>query len=433
MKSEYNSKSKFQQTEIGKVPEDWKVDRIEPYLDKIIDYRGKTPKKSTFGIKTLSAKSIKNGRIDYSKTYFISEETFKKWERRGKPKVGDVLLTTEGPLGEVAQLDRENVAISQRLLVLRGKNGLLDNTYLKYYLMSSIGQHELLSRSTGTTVQGIKQSEFRQILIILPPFSEQKAIARILSSLDDKIKLNQRMNKTLEAIAQAIFKRWFIDFEFPNEEGKPYKSSGGEMVYNEELGKEIPKGWKVGMIKDEFNLVMGQSPPGKTYNEHGEGVPFFQGRTDFGFRYPNKRMYCTEPKRFAQKDDTLVSVRAPVGDLNMAFENCCIGRGLAAIRHKTGSRSYTYYLMSYIKKQIQSFESEGTVFGSITKDKFQSIRIIVPPRELIMQFEKTLFPLDEQIRNNEKQSLELSQIRDALLPKLMSGEIRIPVNEMEET
>jgi len=401
MKSEYNSKSKFQQTEIGKVPEDWKVDRIEPYLDKIIDYRGKTPKKSTFGIKTLSAKSIKNGRIDYSKTYFISEETFKKWERRGKPKVGDVLLTTEGPLGEVAQLDRENVAISQRLLVLRGKNGLLDNTYLKYYLMSSIGQHELLSRSTGTTVQGIKQSEFRQILIILPPFSEQKAIARILSSLDDKIKLNQRMNKTLEAIAQAIFKRWFIDFEFPNEEGKPYKSSGGEMVYNEELGKEIP--------------------------------PFFQGRTDFGFRYPNKRMYCTEPKRFAQKDDTLVSVRAPVGDLNMAFENCCIGRGLAAIRHKTGSRSYTYYLMSYIKKQIQSFESEGTVFGSITKDKFQSIRIIVPPRELIMQFEKTLFPLDEQIRNNEKQSLELSQIRDALLPKLMSGEIRIPVNEMEET
>ena len=137
------------------------------------------------------------------------------------------------------------------------------------------------------------------------------AIAKILSDLDAKIELNHQMNKTLEKIAHAIFKHWFIDFEFPNEEGKPYKSSGGKMVESE-LGP-IPKNWYIGRLSDIAEITMGMSPPGTTYNEVGDGMPFFQGRRDFGFRYPQERVYCTDPKRMAEKDDILLSVRAPVG------------------------------------------------------------------------------------------------------------------------
>ena len=217
----------FKLTEIGELPFEWEVDTMENALSEIIDYRGKTPVKSETGIVTLSAKSVKDGYIDYSKAYFISESTYQKFMVRGFPRKGDILLTTEAPLGLVARLDREKVGIAQRLLTLRGKKEYLLNDYLMYYLMSNEGKHQLTSRQSGTTVTGIKQKEFRKCLISIPPFEEQKAIAHILSTLDDKIEVNNQINKTLENMAQAIFKQWFVDFEFPNENGEPYKSSGG--------------------------------------------------------------------------------------------------------------------------------------------------------------------------------------------------------------
>ena len=186
---------------------------------------------------------MKNGYIDYDNAYYISKETYEKFMVRGIPKKGDILMTTEAPLGCIAKLDQEGIGIAQRLLTLRGKSNLLNNDYLMYYLMSNIGQHQLQSRASGTTVTGIKQAEFRKVLISLPPSREQKAIANILSSLDEKIELNNQMNKTLEEMAQALFNRWFVDFEFPNEDGEPYKSSGGEIV-DSELGM-IPKGWEI--------------------------------------------------------------------------------------------------------------------------------------------------------------------------------------------
>lgn len=149
---------------------------MEEILEAIIDYRGKTPKKEETGIKTLSAKSVKKGYIDYSQCYYISDEEYKKFMVRGFPKVGDILLTTEAPLGLVARLDRDDVAIAQRLLTLRGKKGVLDNDYLMYFLQSSIGQTLLKARETGTTVTGIKQSEFRKIEIDLPNIACQKKL-----------------------------------------------------------------------------------------------------------------------------------------------------------------------------------------------------------------------------------------------------------------
>ena len=178
-----------------------KLNRIamEHALECIIDYRGNTPIKSNSGIVTLSAKSVRNGFIDYSSCYHISEEEYRKYMVRGFPHIGDVLLTTEAPLGVVARLDRDHVALAQRLLTLRGKKGVLDTCFLYYYLKSPAGQAKLKERESGTTVTGIKQSEFRRIEIEIPDYAIQEKIAQILNSIDRKILLNREINKNLYA------------------------------------------------------------------------------------------------------------------------------------------------------------------------------------------------------------------------------------------
>ena len=172
---------------------------MENVLEAIIDYRGKTPRKSPSGITTLSAKAVRDGYIDYTNCYFISSEEYKRFMVRGFPNIGDVLLTTEAPLGNVARLDRSDIALAQRLLTLRGKDGVLDTGFLYYYLRSPIGQKKLKERETGTTVTGIKQSEFRKIEIDIPNYSAQKKIAGILDTIDQKIILNRKINKNLYA------------------------------------------------------------------------------------------------------------------------------------------------------------------------------------------------------------------------------------------
>ena len=140
------------------------------------------------------------------------------------------------------------------------------------------------------------------------------------------------LNDNLEQMAKAIYDYWFVQFDFPNEDGKPYKSSGGNMVYNEEFKREIPEDWKVKELCNIANITMGQSPPGETYNENGNGTIFYQGCTDFGNRFPTVRKFTTAPTRFAKKNDILLSVRAPVGTLNISKEGCCIGRGAGFIK-----------------------------------------------------------------------------------------------------
>lgn len=413
-------------------PDGWQLQSVEDSMKAIIDYRGKTPRKTPSGVPLITAKIVKNGRI-MPPTEFIAAEGYDSWMNRGLPEPGDVVMTTEAPLGEIGQIDNRKVALGQRLITLRGKPDLLNNTYLKFAMQAAFVQNQLKARSTGTTVLGISQRELRNVEIPLPPLSEQRRIAHILGTLDDKIELNRQMNETLEATARAIFKSWFVDFDpvKAKVEGRkpPYTDTETAALFpsaskDSSLGK-IPQGWQVATIDEDFNLIMGQSPPGSTYNEDGEGMSFYQGRRDFGFRYPTQRVYCTAPKRFAEKGDTLVSVRAPVGDINMVLEKCSIGRGVAAIRHKTGSRSYTYYTMQFLQNVLSHYEAEGTVFGSINKTDFQTLSCLRSPDEIVEAFERLVFPLDQTIENNENESRTLAQTRDTLLPKLLSGEIRV--------
>ena len=177
----------------------YKTYLMEDALESLIDYRGKTPQKADEGIMTLSAKSVRDGYIDYSQCYCISKEEYDRFMVRGFPQVGDVLLTTEAPLGVVARLDRSDVAIAQRLLTIRGKSEILDTGYLFYYLRSPIGQAKLLERQTGTTVTGIKQAEFRKIEITIPEIEYQRKVASLLQSIDEKIKVNKQINDNLAA------------------------------------------------------------------------------------------------------------------------------------------------------------------------------------------------------------------------------------------
>jgi type I restriction enzyme S subunit len=252
--------------------------------------------------------------------------------------------------------------------------------------------------------------------------------------LDDKIEVNRRMNATLEAMARALFQSWFVDFDPVRAKLDGRQPAGLDEstaalfpahLDDSSLG-HIPKGWRTGGVAEGFDLTMGQSPPGDTYNEEGNGLPFYQGKTDFGFRFSTRRVYCTAPTRYAKSGDTLVSIRAPVGAINMANENCCIGRGVAAVRHKSGARSFTYYAMSNLDPDFARFEAEGTVFGSINKKNFEDLPFVIPPLGLIAAFERMAGPLDDQIHALEQQSRTLATLRDTLLPKLLSGELRVP-------
>lgn len=178
-------------------------------------------------------------------------------------------------------------------------------------------------------------------------------------------------------------------------------------------------------LSDIADITMGQSPKGDTYNEDGNGEVFYQGRAEFGDRYPTRRLYTTEPKRMAEPNSVLMSVRAPVGDINVAYERCCIGRGLCSVNSKDGHSSFVLYTMYSLKKEFDVYNGEGTVFGSINRDSMNGMKISIPKQEVIDEFEKIVAPIDSNIRVNYEENCRLIKMRDAMLPKLMSGEIDV--------
>ena len=226
-------------------------------------------------------------------------------------------------------------------------------------------------------------------------------------------------------MAKQLYDYWFVQFDFPNEEGKPYKSSGGKMVWNEILKREIPEGWRDGCFSDIANITMGQSPDGSSYNEDGEGEIFYQGSTDFGIRFPSVRMYTTAPTRFAKQGDILMSVRAPVGAVNIANTDCCIGRGLSAINSKIGSMTYIYFVIHYLKVRFDSLNSAGTTFGSITKDDLYGLPIVIPSTDVIKMYESISKPIFDKQMNIGQEIENLTKQRDDLLPLLMNGQVSV--------
>ena len=304
-----------------------------------------------------------------------------------------------------------------------------NDTEFLYYLLRTLGLNKWRA---GSGQPLLNQTILSQIPVAAPSPPAQRSIAHILGTLDDKIELNRRMNETLERMARALFKSWFVDFDpvrakmEGRDTGLPQEIAElfPDRLVDSEMG-EIPEGWEVTSLKDCMSLTMGQSPPGSTYNGRGVGLPFFQGRSDFGFRYPERRRFCSAPTRIADPEDTMVSVRAPVGDINMAWERCCIGRGVAALRHRSGSSSFTYHSVWAMQRELRKYEHTGTVFGAINKGQFEALKVIEPEPRVVSAFDSMSRHLDARTRSNVSESRALVALRETLLPKLISGETRV--------
>lgn len=353
------------------------------------------------------------GGFKSDKLKFINSDYPKEYEFRG----GDIIVTMTDlsketdALGYSAKVPSDNkykFLHNQRVGLVEFISNSIERDFI-YWLMRTYDYHWfIVGSASGTSIMHTSPSRIGEYTFNCPPLPEQKAIARVLSSLDDKIDLLHRQNKTLEAMAETLFRQWFVE---------PCKNG-------------LPKGWEEGKIPDEFAFTMGQSPVGTSFNEDKIGMPMFQGNADFGFRFPSERVYTTEPTRLAEPLDTLISVRAPVGEQNMAIVKCCIGRGVAAFRYSTNKDyyTYTYFKIRSLMTEIKQFNDEGTVFGSIGKSDFEAINNIIPPQSIIQGFEQTAKPVNDKIINNCYQIRTLEKLRDTLLPKLMSGEVRV-INE----
>lgn len=424
--------TKFKDTEIGLIPEEWKIVILEEVLETIIDYRGKTPKKTKAGIPLVTAKIVKNGSI-LEPTEFISEDDYDSWMTRGFPQSGDLVLTTEAPLGEVAILDSKKIALAQRIVTLRGKTDLLSNHYLKYFFQSDIGQYTLKAKMSGTTITGIKQSELRKINILQPPFHEQKAIAEILSSLDEKIELNRRMNKTLEEMGKALFKRWFVDFEFPNEDGKPYKSSGGKMV-DSELG-EIPEGWEVKPLSQSFDFLEG--PGIRNWQYTDAGIKFINIRliADNNIDVDSANHVSSEEalgkyKHFLLNEkDFIISCSGTLGKSAIVRKNhlpLMLNTSVIRFRPVDGT-SYPFmyqYLQSPYFIEEQTRLASGSVQSNFGPTHLNKMFVLKPDVITLEQFNKSLSENINLIIGNSNVIDDLMKVRETLLPRLISGKIR---------
>lgn len=297
--------------------------------------------------------------------------------------------------------------------------------YVSFYLNRPESKRWISQHAVGSNMPNLNTEILNNVPIELPAMAEQKIISHFLENIDRKIQLNVQICAEMEATAKTLYDYWFVQFDFPDENGRPYRASGGEMVWNEQSKRKIPKGWTVGKLCDIANITMGQSPAGESYNEMSEGTIFYQGRTDFGLRFPTPRMYTTAPTRFAKKGDILLSVRAPVGDLNIAMENCCIGRGLAALNSKIGSQMHLFYTLAGFKQLFDIMDGNGTTFGSITKDILFDMSVVIPTNPLLCEFEKHIKPIETKIQVCEQENRELIKLRDWLLPMLMNGQARV--------
>ena len=293
---------------------------------------------------------------------------------------------------------KEKIIISQAYTVFEVKN---QDELLPEYLMMWFRRPEFdryaRFKSHGSAREIFSWEEMCDVFLPIPPIEQQRKIVAEYEAVSRRIRLNEQMITRLEETAQALYHKMFVDG----------------------IDKEnLPEGWRMGELKEIANVTMGQSPDGESYNDIGNGEIFYQGKSDYGYRFPKIRIYTTQPTRMAKKGDILLSVRAPVGDLNITLKDCCIGRGLAAIRSKTRCNSFLFYLLKNKQTEFNISNDEGTVFGSITKDNLLRLSIIIPQYTNIAIFNNISKTIDKQIEYIDKENNKLIEIKSLLLTKV---------------
>ncbi|WP_286312605.1 restriction endonuclease subunit S [Romboutsia ilealis] len=370
---------------------------------------------------------------EVSTELFISEERFKELkEKFGIPKKGDILLTSVGTLGVPYLVQEEEFYFKDgNLTWFKNFNINCCSEFIYYWIQSSYGVNQIYSKSIGSTQKALTIDMLKKFDILLPPLKEQIEISNILSSLDNKIKLNNEMNKTLEEMAQSIFKRWFVDFEFPNEDGEPYKSSGGEMV-DSEFGM-IPNGWEVQCIGDIGNVITGKTPSAKVEGSYGDECNFITPRdiTDSPIILNTERKLSSIginnlKKNLVCKNSIGVScIGSNLGEVYITGENSITNQQInTVVLDESHIYPYVYIYLKNMKNEFLNMAG-GSAVPIINKTSFSGINILMPDMYILNKFVQSTTCYFERIEENLKENESLIALRDSLLPKLMSGEIDI--------
>jgi type I restriction enzyme S subunit len=426
------NRSKFKQAEIGMIPEDWEIIN----LDMVKFVKGRKPKEISLEPQENYLQQILIDVLNGAQPTYA-----KMFDGAVVCKKSDLIMVMDGASSGRIANGFEGI-LGSTLAIVKQKNNIIDNKFLYFIFLNK--QSELRGNTTGSAIPHTDKNRINSMKIAVPKSQEeQQAIAKILSDLDEKIELNQQMNKTLEEIGQAIFEYWFVDFEFPNEEGKPYKSSGGEIVYSEELGKEIPKGWKVGKLEDMLTISIG-GDWGED-KEFKDSIPVIclrgtdlQSLKESGYSLEAPVRWITKTsleKRQIASCDILIggSGLGPIGrsiyfhnaiknlyDYPISYSNFC--KKLNAQNQENAIYSEIIIENMYNSWEMSKYFT-GTSVPNLDANGLLTENIIVPQDNLLKQFAQ--FVQLKLSHHYKKENQTLSQIRDSLLPKLMSGKIRV--------
>ena len=403
---------------------EWKEVKLEDVVDTI----SKRHKFDKDKIILINTSDVLEGKVLNHE--YVQNENLKGQFKKSFQK-NDILYSEIRPQNKrfaYVDFQSDDYVASTKLMVLRKKNEMITSNFLYQILKSDdlINELQVIAESRSGTFPQITYNELSRMKIKLPPLDEQKAIAHILSTLDDKIEVNNQINKTLENMAQVIFKQWFVDFEFPNEDGEPYKSSGGEMVESE-LGV-IPKGWEVVELNKLAKLTMGLSPKSESYNTDYIGTPLLNGAADFNNGLIKANKFTTQPTRICEKGDLVFCIRATIGNITFADQEFCLGRGVAALKPLSGSYIGLIYFNLDMAMERLKANATGSVILGLSKPDINNLKIILPSEDILNRFSEISNNILNFKHNFEREIGELIDIRDSLLPKLMSGEIRAPLD-----
>lgn len=353
------------------------------------------------GIPVINVKNIGYGNIISEGLDYVGNSTLERLSEH-KLKTGDIVFGRKGSVDRHCLITKEQDGWMQGSDCIRVRltDASVYSKFISYYLLTDAVKTKINNSAVGSTMASLNTDVLGDVDINLPSYEKQYKIASVLSTIDQKIEKNNKINDYLCDQIQLLF----------------------SYLFNLST---VPKTWSKGVLSDIADITMGQSPAGNSYNIIGKGCPFYQGSTDFGAIFPAIRMYTNKPSRYASALDTLLSVRAPVGSLNIAFEDCCIGRGLASIHGKNANNTFVRYLLKNSRWYFDNINNSGTTFGSITKDYLFGMPITIPEDKLVALFEKKSSLIEQQIYANEQQIRELQSLRNWLLPMLMSGQATI--------
>lgn len=394
----------------SQIPENWKETKLGDVAD-VFDCPHSTPAWTTDGYFVVRNYNLSNGKIIRDKTSsYTDKKNYEERIKRAIPDVGDIILSREAPIGALGMVqDKEKICLGQRVVLIKPKKVI--DRFLMYQMLSPIVQNEFkIAEASGSVVSNFRIPQIKDLLLLLPDIQEQKSIAAVLSAFDDKIDLLGEQNRTLEGIAQAFFKHWFIDFEFPDQNGKPYKSNGGKMI-DSEWG-EVPERWRIGPLGDVLSLQYGKAL--KEEERMGKGYPVIGSSGIVGYH-----------DKFLVKDGGIVVGRkGTMGSVIWVEDSFYPIDTTFFIEDKLGVGLLYFHYLLLLKQNFEKIGSDSAVPG-LNRDSAYSIDVIIPSADDVTNFNSIVDPIFQKLRLNNSQIRTLSKIRDTILPKLVTGQLQI--------